>query len=159
MAGYVKQLVGEYYEGGFKLSGSTAIKQGGFVTPDYSDSEFDIPSDDAKGKIYFVANEIDWLVPHNVDDADFEVDGGDYVKAKPVIDGEMYVTDMFGSTYADISVDDTMGVGADGKLYLIDDLTASDFTAFQTVFVVKEKVKLNTDNALVVVANTNQKTA
>lgn len=159
MAGYVKQLVGNFYEGSMKLSGSTSIKTGGFVTPDYSDGEWDIPSGDAKGELAFVANEIDWTVPHNVDDKDWAVEGGRYVKAKPVIDKEVYITDMFGSAIGDISVDDVMGVGADGKLYLIAGLTATDFTTFNTVFVVKEKTKLMMVDALVVKANTNQKTA
>lgn len=159
MAGYVKQYTSEYVEGRYTLDGATSIKLGGFVTADYSDLEMDIPSGDTKGKVYFVINDIDHLVPFNVDDRDYAVAGGAYVKAKPVLDMEIFITDMFGSTYGDISVDDEMGVGADGKLYLIAGLTASDFTTFDTIFTVVKKEKLYANDALQVIAKTGNKTA
>lgn len=156
MAGYVKHFESaEYKYGDFKLApeATDGIKQGGFVTIDQSEKEFDVPADDAAGVVFFVANEVDWLVPHNQDDSLFVVKAGDFVKAKQVVDGEVYVTDMVGSTYASISVGNELGVGADGKLYLIADLTAADFTGFKTTFLVIEKVKLNMRDAIVVAAN------
>ena len=45
-----------------------------------------------------------------------------------------------------------MGVDEFGKLALIADLTATDFTGFHTTFIVIEKVSLYGENGLVVVA-------
>lgn len=162
MAGIIKHFVGqEYPHGDYKLApeASGTILVGTFLTIDHTEKEFDVPSDDAKVSLYFLANEVDHLVPHNVDDRTYGIVAGDFVKAKPVIDGEIFETTLVGSTYAGVSVGDTMGVGADGKLYLVADLTAADFTTFETVFTVKEKKKLWTLDSLVVVANTKQKTA
>lgn len=162
MSGYVKHFVGrEYPFGDYKLApeATSGIEVGGFVTIDHTEKEFDVPADDATGALYMVCNENDPLVPHNNDYRTLTVNAGEFVKAKPVIDKEVYVTTMVGSTYASVSVGDTLGVGADGKLYLITDLTATNFTTFQTVFVVTEKVKLWGFDAVLVEANTNQKTA
>lgn len=162
MAGIIKHFVGsEYPNGDYKLApeATSGILVGGFVTVDHGEKEFDVPADDAIAEVFFVANEVDWLVPHNVDNRNYLVEAGDYVKAKPVIDGEQFQTTLIGSTYAGISVGDVMGVGADGKLLLIADLTATDFTTFQTVFTVKSKELLWGLEAVTVVANTNQKTA
>ena len=81
---------------------------------------------------------------------DYAVDGGDYVKGKAILETELYITDMVGGTYGDVSVADEMGVGADGKLYLIAGLTDSDFTTFKTTFIVTEKVTLFTGDAIIV---------
>jgi len=152
MAGYVKQLVGEFYKGNFKLGGTAAIKKGAFVVPDYADGEFDIPAGDALGEVYFVANEISSTVPYGLDDKDFSVAGGAYVKGKPVIDKEMFVTDQ-ATTAALAAVAGTeLAVGANGLLGAIADLTAVDFTTFKTTFVIERKETLMGASALVVVA-------
>lgn len=152
MAGYVARPVGQEYVSK-KLSGTVAVKNGTFVVDNVAAGTYDIPSDDAKAKIAFVENEIDYACDYNVDDKDFTVAGGELIRCKPVIDTEMYITDMIGSTYAGISKGDEVGVGADGKVYLIADLTAADFTTFKTTFLVEKKTKLMLVDALLLVAN------
>jgi len=162
MAGLIKHFVGKDYPfGNYKLApeATSGTQTGAFVTIDHSEKEFDLPTDDAKGALYFVANENDPLVPHNVDYRTTPVLAGAFVKAKPVLNGEVYETTLVGTTYATVAVDDVMGVGADGKVYLIAGLTASDFTTFEVVFTVTEKKKLWGLDSLVLVADTNQKTA
>ena len=162
MAGLVKHFVGrEYPYGDYKLApeATAGTITGAFVTIDHTEKEFDLPTGDATGAIYMVANENDPLVSHNVDYRITPVVAGDFVKAKPVIDGEVFETTLVGTTYATVAVGDVMGVGALGKLYLIAGLTATGFTTFETVFTVTEKKKLWGLDSIVVVANTNQKTA
>lgn len=162
MSGIIKHFVGqEYPYGDYKLApeATSGAVVGTFLTIDHTEKEFDIPSGDAIAELYFLVNEVDWLVNHNVDNRNFLVNAGDFCKVKPVIDTEVYETTEVGSTYASVSVGNLMGVGTDGKLYLIADLTAGDFTTFQTVFTVVEKTKLWQQDALVVRANTNRKTA
>lgn len=164
MAGLIKQFVGRAYPfGDYKLApeATSGILVGGFVTADHTEGEFDVPADDATGTIYMVVNENDPLVPHNQDYREFTVNAGDFVKAKPMIDGEVVQTTLIGSTYAGISEGDELGVGADGKLYLIADLTAVDFTTFATTFkVVKNgKAKLWQLDSLILEVNTKTKTA
>lgn len=151
MAGYVKHHVGQEYISR-KLAVATA-KPGTFVSINFAGNTYDVPADDAIGALAFVANEIDHLVPYNVDDKDFALAIGDFVKGKPVIDTEMYITDQIGSTFAGISVGDEVGVGADGKVYLIADLTALDFSTFKTTFKVEKKTKLMLADALLLTAN------
>jgi len=162
MAGLVRHFVGkEYLYGDYKLApeATAGTITGAFVTIDHTEKEFDLPTGDAKTALYFVANENDPLVSHNVDYRITPVKAGDFVKAKPVIDSEVYETTLIGTTYASVTVGAVMGVGALGKLYLVAGLTASDFTTFETVFTVLEKKKLWGLDSIVVVANTNQKTA
>jgi len=152
MAGFVKQFVGHEYIS-TKLSGAVAIKVGAFVNVDLANSEYDIPAGDALGKVAMVCNEFDPLVPHNYDEALATVAGGDYVKGKPVLEAEEYVTTEIGSVYANIAKGTELGVGVDGKVYLLADLTGPAFTTFKTTFIVREKVKLWNLDALVLVAN------
>lgn len=150
MAGYLK--MGDRNFIGTLTSDSDGLENGVFVTMDYANGQVDVPSDDATGLVGFVQNEIDFDNPHGKDETNFSIDTGDYAKVKPVKEADMYVTDKIGSTYAGISEGDEMGVGADGEIALIADLTASDFTGFHTTFIVKEKVTLYSAEALVVVA-------
>ena len=164
MAGLIKQFVGESYpHGDYKLApeATSGILVGGFVTVDHTEGEFDVPADDAVGTIFMVVNENDPLVPHNQDYREFVVNAGELVKAKPMIDGEIVQTTLVGSTYATVADGDEMGVGADGELYLIADLTAGDFTTFATTFKVvkKGKVKLWGLDSLILEVNTKTKTA
>lgn len=158
MAGLIKHFVGkEYTFGNYTASANT--ETGAFVTINHATKKFVVPTDDAVTELYFVANENDPLVPHNQDYRTTVVAEDAFVKAKPVIDKEVYETTLVGSTYASISVGDEVGVGVDGKVYLIADLTATDFTTFQTTFTVTGKKKLWTLDSLVLEANTNTKTA
>ena len=159
MAGYVKHFVGhEYPNGDYKLApeATDGIKVGGFVAIDHTEKEFDVPTGDVAGSVYFVDNETDYLVSANQDERNFLVNAGDFVKAKPVIDGEMFVTDMFEDG---VAVGDMLAVGTGGELLPIATLTASDFTTFEAVFVVTELVTHFGLSMIIVVANTKQKTA
>jgi len=152
MAGFVKTFVGKEYGSG-TLNGTVAIKVGAFLNRDLANGYLAIPSGDATGRVVMVCNEVDHLVPYNVDDSLFEVAGGGLVKFKDVVDAEEVITDQIGSTFAGLSVGDELGVGANGLVYAIADLTALDFTTFKKTFTIKEKTTLYTRDALVLVVN------
>ena len=152
MSGYVKHFVGqEYTHGDYKLApeATSGIKVGGFVTIDRTEKEFDVPTGDATGEVYMVCNEVDWLVANNQDDSLYAISAGDFVKAKRMLDGEAVITDMATANAIAAAVGVELGVGADGKVATIADLTAIDFTGFKTTFIIKEKVKLFMRDALV----------
>jgi len=150
MAGYLK-FGDRNFVGTLKAS-SDDVPNGIFVEMDYVNAQGDVPSDDATGVLGFVQNEIDWLDSHGKDDRTFTVDTGASLKLSQPKNGKMYITDEIGSTYASVTQGIEMGVGADGKLYLIADLTAANFTTFHTTFIVKEKTTLWGEEAVIVVA-------
>jgi hypothetical protein len=149
MAGYLKMGDRNYI--GTLVSSSDGLENGVFVTMDYANGQVDVPADDATGLVGFVQNEIDFLNPHGKDETDFSIDTDDYARVSVATEGKMYVTDKITSTYAGISVGDEMAVGANGQLALVADLTAVDLTGFHTTFIVKEKVTLYGNDAVIVV--------
>lgn len=153
MAGNVKHLVGAEYISK-KLTGASAAKIGMFLNDDFANNAYALPAADATGKLVFVANEIDHLVPHNVDDKDFTIAVGDYIKGKPVIDTEEFVTTeaSAGALAANVGVE--VGVGTGGKLMTVAELTAANLTTFKTTFIIRAKVKIMGVDALHVSANT-----
>jgi hypothetical protein len=153
MAGYVKHFVGREYISK-KLTGAAPVKLGAFLNDDFTNNAYAIPTADATGKVIFVANEIDYLVPHNVDDKDYTVKVGEFVKGKPVIDTEEFVTTEASANALAAAVGVELGVGTGGVLMTVADLTAANLTTFKTTFVLKAKVKVMGVNALVVSANT-----
>jgi len=153
MAGYVKQLVGEFYTSK-KLTGASAVEIGTFLNDDIANNAYALPAADAIGKLVFVANEIDYLVPHNVDDKNYTIAVGGDIKGKPVVDTEEFVTTKATANALAAAIGTELGVGTGGVLMTVADLTAANLTTFKTTFVLKAKVKIMGVNALVVVANT-----
>lgn len=152
MSGYVKRPVAQEYLGEYKLGGATKAKNGMFVTVDHPNKEVDIPSDDATGELYFVENVIVREIPHGYDDKDFEIAVGEFVRRKPIISTEHYITDQVTANALAGALGTELGAGADGKLGTIADLTAADFTGFKHTFTIIEKTKLMGVDALVVQA-------
>lgn len=148
MAGFL--TMGEaLYEGTLKLAGTDAtVESGFFVTPDYSAGTVAIPADDATGEVLMVDAEIDTATGRLFVDKTFTYGEDDYVKALILANGKTVETTAVGSTYGDISVDDEVAVGADGKVYLVADLTAADLTGFLYTFTVTAKKKLWGTDAL-----------
>jgi hypothetical protein len=149
MAGYV--VMGDNrYEG--TLEAAQAFENGMFVVPDYSAGTAGTPTGDGTGEIRFIENEIDTVAEEGIDDADYSIASGDYLKLKTPKNGEILITDKFTPTYASITDGDEMGVDVTGNLALIGDLDAANFTTFRYTFIVKDKVKLWGNDALKVVA-------
>lgn len=153
MAGYVKHLVGQEYISKV-LTGANAVKIGTFLNDDFTNNAYALPAADATGKLVFVANEIDYLVPHNVDDKDYTVKVGEFIKGKPVVDTEEFVTDVASAGALAATVGTEVGVGLGGKLMTVAELTAANLTTFKTTFVIRAKVKIMGVAALHVSANT-----
>ena len=151
MAGYVKHHVGQEYISK-KLSGSTAVEQGAFLINDIANGEYDLPAANATGEVVFVANEFDPLVPHNYSGSTFTVAGGDFIKGKPIIQREEYVTTKVTANALAAAVGTELGVGTGGTLATIADLSVANLDAFKNTFVIIKKVKLNLVDALIVQA-------
>lgn len=152
MAGNVKHFVGQEYISK-KLTGASAVKIGAFLNDDFANNAYARPAANATGKLVFVANEIDYLVPHNVDDKNYTVAVGEFVKGKPVIDTEEFVTTEITANAFAAAVGTELGVGTGGTLATIADLSVANLAAFKTTFVIVEKTKIMGQNALVVSAN------
>jgi hypothetical protein len=152
MAGNVKHLVGQEYISK-KLTGASAVKIGAFLNDDFANNAYARPAANATGKVVFVANEIDPLVPHNFDDKNYTVAVGEFVKGKPVIDTEEFVTTeaMTGALAAAVGTEVAVGTG--GLVGTLADLSVANFTAFKTTFVIVEKPKVMGLAALLVSAN------
>ena len=154
MAGYVV-LGDNKYEG--RLTAALAnLENGMFVVPNYSAGTASTPTGDATGEVRFVENEIDTVPEQSIDDVDYVIASGAYLKLKTPHDGEVFVTDKITSTYSGISKGDEMGVDVTGQLALIADLDAGNFTTFKYTFIVEEKVTLWGNDALKVVAKVSQ---
>lgn len=152
MAGYIKHFIGqEYANGDYKLApeATSGIKVGGFVTIDRTEKEFDVPSGNALGEVFMVCNEVDWLVASNQDDSLFALVAGDFVKAMRLVDGMEVISDVATTNALAAIVGVELGVGADGKLSTIADMSVANLSTFKTSFVIKEKVKLFGRDALV----------
>lgn len=147
MANYGNVVMGDNKFVGILKSATDDVQNGYFVVPDWSAGTASVASGDNTGEIMFVRNEITVPAERAVSDGDFDMDTGDYLKLYRLQNGDILETTVIASTYADVSVDDEMGSVA-GKLALIADATASDFTTFRYTFIVMEKLTLGGTNAL-----------
>ncbi len=117
MAGLVN-IGNNIYLGNLVLGGSTEIKNGTFVVPDFTNGTAVPPADDiaADGEVYFVVNEIDTVQGEMIDDLDFTVKPGKYLKMKKLLPGEVITTTEFKET---LNVGDVVAVGDGGTLEAI----------------------------------------
>lgn len=130
MAGFVA-LGNDQYLGTYKNAEANGVKVGQFVVLNHTAKTGALANaTTGDGDVYFVANEIDTVVEQSIDDVNFVVANGKYLRLKKAQKGEILVTTEFTGTLA---VGDTVAVGVSGKVEAIGVRTPA------TKFIVKEK--------------------
>jgi len=92
MAGFVIKGNNEYIGTTKLLTGADSIHNGKFVQVDWSASTATTPLDNTQ-YVYFVENVIDTVDEEQIDDLDFVVTAGNYIRIKKLLAGEIFVTD------------------------------------------------------------------
>jgi hypothetical protein len=130
MAGLVT-VGGHDYIGNYKLAtGHDAIENGMFVAFDFTAGTCSTPVTNA-GDAYFVVNTIDTVDEELINDVEFTVTEGKYVRAKKLLPGEVFVTSKAVGTPA---VNDVVDVGTTGKI------TATSGSPAQTFKVIRKPI-------------------
>jgi hypothetical protein len=78
MAGYV--VIGNKKYIGTLKSASDSVPNGGFVVPALATANASIATGDAIAEVWFVENEIDTVPEEGINDVDFVVNTGDYLR-------------------------------------------------------------------------------
>lgn len=94
MAGFLA-LGNDQYLGSLTLSEENGVENGVFVEANFANGTASLPTTDADGDVYFVANEIDTIPEHGIDDVDYVVKNGKYLRLKNPLKGEILVTTKF----------------------------------------------------------------
>lgn len=128
MAGFIA-LGNHDYIATLKLAtGEAAIENGMFVAPNWSAGTAATPN--ANTVIpYFVENVIDTVDEEQINDLDFTISAGKYLRIKRLLPGEIFVTTKVVGTPA---VGDTVDVGTTGKI------TATSGSPAQTFQVIEK---------------------
>jgi len=110
----------DQYVGILTLTDATS-KPGMAVNPDFSAGTATLCATDdaADGDIYIIANENDNAAEQMIDDLDFAVTVGKYLKLHKPVDGEIITTDQFKGVIGDFAVDDIVAYGNAGTLEAI----------------------------------------
>ena len=93
-------------------TGDSAIENGMFVNVNWANSTASTPNVNTQIP-YFVENVIDTVDEDKIDDVDFTVSAGNYIRIKKLLPGEIFVTSKVVSTPA---VGDIVDVGTTGKI-------------------------------------------
>lgn len=111
MAGFIAKGNNEYI-GTVKLAaGADAVHNGTFVNVNWTAGTASTPVN--TDIPYFVENVIDTVDEQMINDLDFTVSAGNYIRIKKLLPGEIFVTDKSTTTYA---VGDIVDVGTTGKI-------------------------------------------
>jgi len=130
MAGFVA-LGNEKYLGTYKCAETNGIENGTFVVLDHVNKTARLgDSTTGDGDVYFVQNVIDTIDEQGIDDVDFKVAEGKYLRLHKPLPGTIYVTTKFNGT---LNEGDVVAVGANGAVEAVGERTP------QVKFVVKEK--------------------
>lgn len=133
MAGFIAKGNNEYIATVKLNTGETAIENGMFVAVDWATSMASTPS--ANTVIpYFVENVIDTVDEELIDDLDFTVSAGNYIRIKRLLAGEIFVTDKVTGTPA---VGDIVDISTTGKI------TATSGSPLQTFQVIEKPTMWN----------------
>jgi len=128
MAGFVINGNNKYI-GTVKLgSGEQDLHNGTFLQVSWTAGTAATPNVNTQ-VAYFVENVIDTVDEQQIDDADFVVSAGSYVRIKKMIPGEMFVTDK---ATTDVAVGAEVDVGTTGTI------TATSGSPVQTFQVVEK---------------------
>lgn len=113
MAGFVS-LGHENFLGTYKCAETNGIENGTFVVLDHVNKTARLgDSTTGDGDVYFVQNVIDTVDEQNIDDINFKVVNGKYLRLHKPLSGTVYVTTKFNGT---LNVGDTVAVGAGGAV-------------------------------------------
>lgn len=130
MAGFVA-LGNDQYLGSYKNAEANGVENGQFVVLNYAAKTGALANaTTGDGDVYFVANEIDTVVEQAIDDINFKVANGKYLRLKKPQRGEILVTTKFNGTLAEGAV---VAVGVSGNVEAVAARTPA------TKFVIKEK--------------------
>jgi hypothetical protein len=133
MAGFIAKGNNEYI-GTVKLAaGSDAMHNGKFVKVDWSAGTASTPLN--TDIAYFVENVIDTIDEDKINDLDFTVAAGSYLRIKKLLPGEIFVTDKVAAT---LSVGDIVDVGTTGQI------TATSGSPVQKYQVIEKPTMWNT---------------
>lgn len=110
MAGFLA-LGNDQYIGNLKLNAVDGVENGAFVTANFATGEASVPTGAADGDVFFVENEITTIIEDGIDDGDFKVKNGEYVRLHLPQAGEVLVTTKFATGLAK---GDVVAVGAGG---------------------------------------------
>lgn len=130
MAGFVS-LGNQLYLGTYKCAEVNGIENGTFVVLDHVNQTATLANGTTgDGDVYFVQNVIETIDEQGIDDVDFKVAEGKYLRLHKPLPGTIYVTTKFNGT---LNQGDTVAVGANGAVEAIGTRTP------KVKFVVKEK--------------------
>ncbi len=110
MAGFLALSVSDTYIGDYRADEN--VENGAFVEFDHTEKTGKLAGEGA-AEVYFVVNEIETIIEDGIDDIDFEVKKGKYLRAHRPQVGEILVTTVVDG---DLSVGDSADVVADGKV-------------------------------------------
>lgn len=132
MAGFVALSTNnDVYIGTFKNGEANGVENGQFVTVNHATGVAtlaDVTTGDKE--VYFVSNEIDTVPEQGIDDADYVVKNGEFLRLNAPQAGTIYATTKFNGT---LNVGDKVAVGVNGNVEAIGARTP------KVTFVVKEK--------------------
>jgi hypothetical protein len=112
MAGFIA-IGNNKYIGTVKLAtGAADIQNGQFAEINWADATASTPTTNAN-IAYFVENVIDTVDEQQINDLDFVVVAGSYLRLKRLHAGEIFVTDQVDGT---VNVDSIVDVGTLGKI-------------------------------------------
>lgn len=140
MAGFLA-LGNDKYLGTYTLDVAAGVKPGVFVTVNHATKKAVLAdATTGDGEVYFVANEIDTVDEQAIDDVNFLVKNGKFLRLHRALPGEVLVTTEFTGTLAD---GDTVAVGAAGKVVAIGSRTPNTkFSVTKTTAYGQEAVSL-----------------
>lgn len=124
MAGFIATSLSDTYLGSYRAT--EEVENGAFVEFDHVEKTGSLASEGAK-EVYFVVNEIETIIEDGIDDIDFKVKEGKYLRAHRPQTGEILVTTVIdGELTEGARVDVVEGgkVGAvDGGQFVVKELT------------------------------------
>lgn len=137
MAGFLA-LGNDQFIGGYKATAD--VENGVFVVLDHANKTASIATAvTGDGDVYFVENEIDTIAEQGIDDVNFVVKNGKFLRLHKPQKGEVLVTTKFNGTLADGA---TVAVGVGGAVEAVGVRTP------QTKFALKENTTAYGANAV-----------
>jgi hypothetical protein len=130
MAGFVA-LGHDQFIGSYKCAEANGIENGTFVVLNHTAKTATLAdATTGDGDVYFVQNVIDTIDEQGIDDVNFKVANGKYLRLHQPLPGTIYVTTKFNGT---LNEGDIVAVGAGGAVEAVGSRTP------KVKFVVKEK--------------------
>ena len=131
MAGFLA-LGNDLYVGTLKLNHEAGVENGVFVAPNFANGTATLANATTGDKeVLFVVNEIETIMEDGIDDVDYVVKHGKYLRAHVPQTGEVLVTTKFNGTLVE---GDVVAVGVGGAVEKVGTRTP------KVKFAVKEKL-------------------